>query len=143
MDGTVKQNLKSKLQIRQIRYFSEEFKRAKVEELDKNLISIHQIVSLYGVSRTAVYKWIYKYSPHHQQGTRQVIEMESEATKTIKLQQQVADLERIVGQKQIEIDFFKKLIEVASEDLGVDIKKNFTTQPLSGSGKTEPALSLR
>jgi len=49
----------------------------------------------------------------------------------------VAELERIIGQKQIEIDFKDKMIELAEEVYQVDIKKKFCTQPSSGSGATD------
>ena len=35
----------------------------------------------------------------------------------------MADLERIVGQKQIVIDFQEKMIELAEQEYNVDIKK--------------------
>ena len=59
--------------------------------------------------------------------------MESESQKTQFYQNRVAELERIVGQKQLEIDFRDKLIDLASAELGVDLKKNFSTQVLNGS----------
>lgn len=62
--------------------------------------------------------------------------MESESDKTHRLQQQLADLERIIGQKQLEIDFLNKLLELGSEDLGFDLKKNFSTKLSNGTGST-------
>ncbi len=124
---------KSKLNLRQLRCFSEEFKRQKVKELENKQITISQIVSLYGVSRSSIYRWIHKYSLHSTKGTRKVIEMESESQKTLYLQKQVSELEQAVGRKQIEIDYLNKLIELASLDLDIDIKKNFSTQLSSGS----------
>jgi transposase len=59
--------------------------------------------------------------------------MESESYKTARLQQHVAELERIIGQKQLEIDFLGKLLEIGSEELGFDIKKKFSTKPSSGT----------
>ena len=59
--------------------------------------------------------------------------MESEAHKTQCLQAQVAELERIVGQKQLQIDYLEQLIELASKELKVDIRKNFVTQALNKS----------
>jgi transposase len=44
------------------RYFSEEFKKQKVKELEQKLISIKDLVDLYQISRTTVYQWLYKYS---------------------------------------------------------------------------------
>jgi len=60
--------------------------------------------------------------------------METEEQKTLFYKDKVAELERIVGKKQIEIDFLNKLIEIASSELSVDIKKNFSTYRLNGSG---------
>ena len=53
------------------RYFSEEFKRKKVEELDKRIITLSELCRQYEVSSTAVYKWIYKYSLMRKKGIRQ------------------------------------------------------------------------
>jgi len=52
-------NLKKDVRIN--RYFSEGFKRTKVEEVEKNLTTVWEIGKEYQVSRVAVYKWIYKY----------------------------------------------------------------------------------
>ena len=49
--------------------------------------------------------------------------MESEALKTKTLLERNAELERIIGQKQLKIDYLEKLIEIASEDLKIDLKK--------------------
>lgn len=122
-----------KLEIRQRRTFSEAFKRQKVQDLIDKKISVKELSELYKVSRTSVYRWLYRYSPHYQQETSQVVQMESEAVKTKALQQQVADLERVVGQKQLQIDYLEKLIELASKELDLDIKKNFVSQPLNSS----------
>ena len=77
---------------------------------------------LYGVSRTAIYKWIYLYSSS-ERGVKTVVQMESEEFKTKLLQQRVAELERIVGQKQMEIDYLQVCLEVTSEEVGYDVKK--------------------
>jgi transposase-like protein len=120
---------KKKFELRAKRTFSEEFKKQKVKELVNKQISIGELSKLYDVSTTSVYRWLYKYSPHHKRGTTQVVQMESEAQKTKLLQQRVAELERIVGQKQIEIDFLNELITVAGAELKVDLKKTFCTKP--------------
>lgn len=118
------------------RYFSEDFKRSKVKELEEKQISIGKLVSLYGISRTSVYKWLYQYSKRYKKGTRLVMELESESKKTERLLKKVCELERIVGQKQIEIDYLNKLIELASDELGIDLKKNITMKHSNGSEST-------
>lgn len=125
---------KTKLKLRQQRNFSEEFKKKRIKELLEKQVTVSELARLYSVTRTSIYKWLYLYSPHHQQGTTLVVEMESESYKTKRLQQQVADLERIVGQKQLEIDFLGKLLEIGSEELGFDLKKNFSTKLSNGTG---------
>ena len=127
---------KSKLEIRQRRIFSEAFKRQKVQQIVEKKISIKEVVEHYGVTRMTVYRWLYQYSPHHQRGTNQVVQMESEELKTKQLMNKVAELERTVGQKQLYIDYLEKLIALSSDELKVDIKKNFAQQPSSGSGST-------
>ena len=122
------------LEIKTQRTFSEAFKREKVKDLVEKRISIKQLCSLYEVSRSAVYKWLYAYSPHHEQKTILVVQMESEAYKSQMLQQRVAELERIVGQKQLELDFLNKLFDIGSQELGFDIKKNLSTKLSSGTG---------
>lgn len=128
---------KAQLEIKQHRTFSEAFKREKVKDLVEKRISIKQLCSLYTVSRSAVYKWLYAYSPHHEQKTNLVVQMESEAHKTQMLQQRVAELERVVGQKQLELDFLNKLFELGSQELGFDVKKNLSTKLSNGTGAGE------
>lgn len=125
------------LEIKQRRLFSEAFKREKVKDLVEKRISIRQLSSLYEVSRTAVYNWLYAYSPHHEQKTNLVVQMESEAHKSQMLQQRVAELERVIGQKQLELDFLNKLFEIGSQELGFDIKKNLSTKLSNGTGAVE------
>lgn len=109
------------------RIFSETFKRQRVKEINDSLLTIAEVSKLYGVCRQSVYKWLYKYSAYHQKGVTQVVQMESEAEKTKALLARVAELERYLGQKQLQIDYLEQLIEISSEELKVDIKKNFGT----------------
>lgn len=128
-------NEKVKREIRNHRYFSEEFRIQKVKEIEQNQISIGELCKLYNVSSTAIYNWIHKYSVHLKKGVTQVIEMESESRKAKMLQLRLAELERIIGQKQLQIDFLEKVIEFSSKELGVDIKKKFDTGSLNGCEK--------
>lgn len=108
---------------RPVRHFSEDFKRNKVKEIIEKQVKISELCRVHKVSSSAVYQWIYKYS-NTQPGTKLVVEMESESKKVEHLSQQVADLERKVGQKQLQLDYLEKLVELASADLGYDLKKN-------------------
>lgn len=122
------------LKERRNRYFSEDFKRKKVSEVDRNLISISELCREYQVSNTAVYKWIYKYSVMRKKGLKQVIEWKSDSKKILDLKEQVRELERIIGEKQVKLDFQDKMIEMAEDAYKIDIKKKFSGKPSSGTG---------
>lgn len=131
----MKQKGTAKLEIRQRRIFSEALKKEVVAALVSRKKTVKGIMAEHQVSAQSVYNWLYLYSPAHEHKCTLVVQMKSEATKTNELQQRLAELERIVGQKQLELDFLNKLLELGSKELGFDIKKNFSPQSLSGSGK--------
>ena len=119
---------------RQNRYFSEDFKRKKVNEIERNICTIAEISREYQVSKTSIRKWLYKYSEMKKRGIKQVVEAKSDTRKLQQLKDQINELERIIGQKQLLIDFQQKVIELAEEAYKVDIKKKFGGKPSSGSG---------
>lgn len=122
---------------RRNRFFNETFKRLKVSEIDRNILSVAELCREYQVSRAAVYKWIYKYSHMRKREIRQVVEPESETRKVLVLTQEVRELQRIIGEKQLKMDFLEKIIELAEEEYGFDIKKKFTAKGSSGTGPIE------
>lgn len=122
---------------RQNRYFSDKFKRKKIDELDRNITTIAEICREYQVSRTSVSNWIIKYSDMRKKGVKQVIEAKSDTRKIQQMKNQIKELEQVIGQKQLLIDFQKKVIELAEEQYRVDIKKKFGVKPFSGSGTTD------
>jgi hypothetical protein len=67
---------------------------------------------------------------------RQIVESKSDTIKLKQLQARIKELEQIIGQKQILIDFKEKMIELAEEQYGINIKKNYGSKALSGSGLT-------
>jgi transposase len=119
------------------RYFSESFKKEKVREIERNLITVREVSKEYEVSDTSVYKWLDKYSTFNKQQVRQIIEPMSDAKKIKELRAKIQELERLVGQKQIQIEFKEKMIELAEQMYKIDIKKKLGSQPSSGSGSIE------
>lgn len=110
------------------RHFSEAFKKEKVSQIDTKKITVNQLSKLYEVSDTAIYQWIKKYSKFASRNERIVIEKESEGQKNIELMQKVAEVEILLGQKQIEVEYLKTVIEFGSELTGTDIKKKYESQ---------------
>lgn len=119
------------------RNFSEDFKKKKVRELERNISSIPDICKTYSVSRTSVYRWIYKYSAMAKKQEKQVVEAKSDTQKIKALEGRIKELERIVGQKQLLLEFKEKMIEIAEATYGVDIKKKVGSRLLSGTISTE------
>lgn len=128
----MKANIK---EIRKKRVYSQEFKRNLVDLFEKGTYSVPQLEKIYGVSNNLIYNWIYKFSTFNEQGSR-IVEMKDSSTKKLsELEQKVKELERAIGQKQIKIDYLEKMIDIAKDDLNIDIKKNFNTLQSSGSEK--------
>lgn len=122
-------------EIQKRRVYSEEFKKELVSLFESGKFSVNQIMSLYGVGKTSMYRWIYKYSHFNKKGYRIVEKKQSASQKLKELEQKIKELERTVGQKQIQIDFLEKMIDIAKDDLGVDIKKNSDILRSGGSGR--------
>lgn len=115
------------------RYFSEPIKQKIVKDLEKNLASISEVCRTYEVSRTSVYRWIYKYSAMAKKKHKVVVEPKSDTQKIKALQDRIKELERIIGQKQIMIDFKEKMIEIAEQRYNIDIKKKFVSKLSTGT----------
>ncbi|MCT1527023.1 transposase [Sphingobacterium hotanense] len=123
--------------IRKSRVYSDDFKREIVSLFESGKFSVLQLARLYGISNPTIYQWIYKFSNFNEKGQR-IMEMKSSSTNKLKaMEQRIRELERMIGQKQIKIDFLEKMIDIAGDDLKVDIRKNFNTPPSDGSEKTQ------
>ena len=122
---------------RRRRIFSEDFKRKKVQEIETGQSRVCDICKQYQVSKTNVHRWISKFGSMRSKKERLIVETQSDTIQNIELKKRVAELERMVGQKQIVIDFQEKMIDLAEEEYGIDIKKKFETRPSSTSQKTE------
>jgi len=132
-----RQKFNQSQQERRRRIFSEDFKRKKVSEIEQRLTTISEISKEYEVSVTSVKRWIDKYSTDRKKGVKTIVESESDTRKLLEYKSRIADLERIIGQKQVLLDFKDKLIELAEEEYGIDIKKKYSSKPLFGSGAIE------
>lgn len=111
-----------------IRRFSEAFKKEKVKQIEAKKMTVLQVSRIYEVSTTSVYKWIRKYSRYIGQKERVVVEKESEGQKTIELMKRVASLEQLLGQKQVEVEYLKKVLEFGSDVFETDIKKKYESR---------------
>ena len=117
------------LEERKRRHFSESFKRKKVQEIESGQTKIADLCRQYDTVRGTIYQWLNKYGNMKTKKERLVIETESDTQQIIALKKENAHLKMIIGEKQIQIDFKDKMIEIAEDHYGVDIKKKFETTP--------------
>ena len=119
------------------RFFSEQLRKKIVHEYEMGKMTVLELSRFYSVSDTSIYKWIVKYSNYEKQSI-QIVEMKGSGSNRIKeLEQKVKELERIVGVKQIKIDFLEKMTDISKIEFGIDLKKNFSIQRSTGLEKTE------
>ena len=124
-------------EIKKHRSYSDEFKKELVNLFESGRYSVPQLDKLYGINAQTIYRWIYKFSIFNEKGFR-VIEMKaSSVTKLKELEQKIKALEQAVGQKQIKIDYLEKMIDIAKEELHIDIKKNYSTPQSTGPEVTK------
>jgi len=114
---------------RRRRHFSDNFKKSKVQELELGRLTISELKRQYEVSSTTIYRWIANFGTMKNKPERIIVETDSDTKELLLLKQKIADLERTVGQKQVLIDFYDKLIDIAEIEYKVDIKKKFGTKP--------------
>jgi transposase-like protein len=120
---------------RRRRRFSENFKKEKVRELELGITTPSQLCKAYEVSGMSVYRWIAKFGSMKQKKERLIVESQSDAVQLLEMKKKIAELERVVGQKQLLIDFQQTMIDLAEEHYQVDIKKKFSGTPSSTTGK--------
>ena len=122
--------MSKKTQLRSIRKFSVEFKKAIVREFENGNFSISELCKLHDLHNTNVYQWVYQYSTKGKPKTT-IVEMKKSSTQKLKdYEKKVKDLHAKVGEQQILIDYLNAIIEAASEHYGEDLKKNLNIQEL-------------
>ena len=114
------------------RTFSEALKKKIVRDIEKGKAGVSAVSREYDVSITSIYNWINKYCRHLQKGETIVMQMDSESYKTKALEQRIIELEAALGRKQLEVDFLDQLLNQGKEQLGIDLKKKFSTVPSTG-----------
>jgi len=119
-----------------MRYFTEEFKRGKVKEIERNTSSVAEVSRAYQVSRTSVHRWLVKYGVHRQQGVRMIVEARSDTRRIEHLKLEKQQLEQLLGQKEVELTLKNKFIELVERKYGAELKKSGGGRSFSGSGNT-------
>ena len=110
----------------EIRHFDETVRKSIVKEIDEGL-SKAEAARKYNVSRTTIFKWYRIYSTQYTKKLRTVVEKKSTSNKYKQLEKELNQTYELLGRSQTKRMYLEKLIEIASKELGVDLKKSFGT----------------
>lgn len=112
--------------IRIQRSYSEELRKEIVQQIESGKLTITQAGREYGVlGKQTIYNWIYRYSRTLKKGTRIVMEKDSESKTSDELRKHIKELEAALGRKSLEADLYRIIVEEASKEYKVDLKKSF------------------
>ena len=120
-------------QVKQRRVFSEEIRRQVVRDFEENRCTVLQASRELNVCSKTIYEWIGKYNRYLNNNKTLVVQDKSEAYRTQELQKRIKELEAALGRQALENEYLKTLLEVASKELDIDLKKNFATKLLTNS----------
>lgn len=129
--------LQARTSLRQKRVFSESIKKKIIKDIERGKCSVLEASRELSVCQTTVYKWIYKYSVNLQKNKVLVMEEKSEMYRTKELEKKLNEALAALGRKDMELELYKKIVELVSEEYNVDIKKNFLKKCLSGLDSTK------
>jgi len=111
------------------RQFSDQIRRQAVKEFRCGQYTVIELAQLYQCCTQTIYNWIYKYSPADAPAIN-VVEMSDSSDQKLKeLTRKIEHLERALGQKQMQVDFYKKMVELAEAEYDLDLKKNLLRNP--------------
>jgi len=118
-----------------IRY-SQAFRQKVVQEIEEGKLNIYGARKIYGIKGAGtIQKWIKKFGKLHLLNKVIRIEMKDEVSKIKQLEKEKKELESALAQAHLNLLAYESLIEVAEEELGIDIKKNLKFSQLPGQGK--------
>ena len=95
--------------------------------MERRITTVSEISKQYEVSSTSVYRWLTLYGKDYMKATKVIVEAQSDTRKILNLKAKVAEPEMLVGQRQVQLEFIDKMIDLAEETYGVDIKKKIMT----------------
>lgn len=117
----------------QVRHFSEAVKRQTAKDIEQGKCTVLEASRELSVSLQSVYGWVYKYSGYLQKNKILIVEDKSESYRSKQLEIKLQQAEAALGRKQMELDFLNKLIEIAGQELKIDLKKSFSSPASSGT----------
>jgi transposase len=128
-------------QKKELSKYSEEFKWQVVQAVLSGKFSKEEARVAYDIkSNCAILYWMRKYSGNDDYRNKDTIASNLAAMYDSKesnaLKERIKQLEEELRRANLRADLWQKMIEVAEEQLKIDIKKKYGAQPSNPSGKT-------
>jgi transposase len=112
-----------------IKEVDEQLKRRIVQGLESGKMSQMDACREYGMSRTSLQKWVKQYGRARVRIKRIEVVMKDQTDK-------IKELQQALGEAQLKVRFYEKMLEIASRDCGYDLKKKLATK-LSESSESK------
>ena len=114
-----------------IKRYSTAFKKQVVKEYESGE-TIYALNGKYGINgSTTIKKWIEQFGRKGLRHKLMVIQQPEEQDRIKRLEAEVAQLKEALAQASLDNFMYQRLIEVAEQELGYELKKNESTKPLS------------
>ena len=108
-----------------VKRYSQAFRQQVVREYEKG-VSVHSLQQKYGIGgATTIKGWIEKYSCSGYRSELVIIQNVEDQLEFKEMKQRIVELEAALAESVLENRMLKTTVAVASEALGMDIKKNF------------------
>lgn len=113
-----------------IKRYSQAFKQQVVREYESGA-SAYSLVNKYGIgTHTTIKRWVQQYGRYGFRTEKVVIQTVADQLEVKEMKAQIAALESALAQSVVENRMLEATLAVASEQLKLDLKKNFG-KPLS------------
>jgi len=112
-----------------IRY-SNCFKQKVIRELEEEGLTRSEVARRYGIKGgSTIYQWLRKFGKNHLLNQVIRVEMKGEKDEIKRLEAELRKLKEAYADLSLKHQCAEKIIEIASEELHTDLKKNFGTKP--------------
>ncbi len=116
--------------------YSLSFKQKVISEIESGKLTKEGARRLYGIGGGSVINtWIKKLGKNHLLNKVVRIELKEEVSKLKQLEKEKKALESALAQAHLKLITYETIIEVAEEELGIEIKKNLKPGSLSEASK--------
>jgi transposase-like protein len=110
---------------RTIKRYSTSFKQKVISEIESGKLTKSEARRLYVIgSDSSIQKWIKQLGKLHLLNKVVRIELKDEVSRLKQLEKEKKDLESALAQAHLKLIVYESIIEVAEEELGVELKKN-------------------